>query len=84
MSTEKQKNEHAENYALMMDNFKILGKYIDPVSGKEFPPGQQMLEHPNRVQRRRLDKWRKTGKIQRSDQRMVAHEPNDDGGSCAW
>jgi len=82
--TEEQKKEHAANYALMLENFRKTGKYIDPESGKEFPPGQQMLEHPNRVQRRRLEKWRNTGKIHNPSERMIDRKPNNDGGSCAW
>lgn len=39
------------------------GRLVDPVSKREFPPGEIMVRDPNRAQRRRLDAWRRTGKM---------------------
>lgn len=39
------------------------GKWIDPVSKREFPKGQQMVRDPNRKQRRDLEAFRRAGKM---------------------
>lgn len=38
------------------------GRYLDPVSGRWFPRGQAMVRNPSREERRRLARWRRTGK----------------------
>lgn len=39
------------------------GKWIDPVSKREFPKGMQMVRNPNRQQRHDLKAFRRTGKM---------------------
>jgi hypothetical protein len=56
---------HAEAYAAMMKTHATTGEYVDPISGKTFPLGNVMKEHPNREERRRLDRWRYSGAIAR-------------------
>lgn len=50
---------HNDCVALMEKNYQKTGKYIDPKTGKEFPPGRKMMKDPNRSQRRALEQWRK-------------------------
>lgn len=54
---------HNAHVAAMEENFVKTGRWIDPVSGKEFPRGQLMKRDPNREERRRLERWRKTWKV---------------------
>lgn len=55
---------HNAHVTAMEENFVKTGRWIDPVSGKEFPRGQLMKRDPNREERRRLERWRKTsGKV---------------------
>ena len=55
--------EHYRAYDAMMTEFATTGVYRDPVGGRVFPPGRAMLREPNREERRRLDRWRTTGKV---------------------
>lgn len=39
------------------------GRYRDPVSGRLFPLGQHAKLDPSRDERRRLARWRRTGRV---------------------
>lgn len=55
---------HKEAYQIMMETGpNSEGRYLDPVSNRLFPVGRTMLEKPNRKQRRRLEAWRRTGRV---------------------
>ncbi len=53
-------HEHHRQYEAMLAEHATTGVYRDPVTGRVFPPGSAMLRDPNREQRRRLAKWRKS------------------------
>jgi hypothetical protein len=50
--------EHNALVREMEKNHAETGRWIDPLSGKEFPPGRKMKLDPNRVERRTLARWR--------------------------
>lgn len=54
---------HWAAYEAMVGEHRMTGVYRDPVSGKQFPFGLQMKREPNREERRRLKRWRATGKV---------------------
>ena len=53
---------HADDIVKMNKLYEETGKWIDPQTGKEFPPGVKLCPNPNRAERRRLERWRATGK----------------------
>lgn len=55
--------KHNEQVAEMDAEAARTGVYRDPVSGRKFPPGLHMKRDPNRDERRRLEHWRRTGKV---------------------
>jgi hypothetical protein len=54
---------HHSQYAAMVEEHARTGMYRDPVTGKMFPQGLHMKREPSREERRRLKKWRATGKV---------------------
>lgn len=50
---------HHRMYDAMVAYHARTGKWVDPVSQKEFPKGQMMTRYPNRKQQRNLDKFRR-------------------------
>lgn len=48
---------------LAAGTYGATGRYRDPVSGRLFPRGMEAKHDPNRDERRRLRKWRRTGKV---------------------
>lgn len=48
---------------LSMGTYGNTGRYRDPVSGRLFPRGRRMVMGPSRAERRRLERWRRTGRV---------------------
>ena len=48
---------------LAAGTYGTTGRYRDPVSGRLFPKGLAAKLDPSREERRRLERWRRTGRI---------------------
>lgn len=53
---------HHRMHDAMEAHHASKGEWVDPVSKRKFPPGQQMKRDPNHDERRNLMRWRRTGK----------------------
>lgn len=60
MSDEQMSATELHNFytEAMHGEHERTGRYIDPVTRKEFPEGKHLVRNPNRAQRRRLKQWR--------------------------
>lgn len=60
-------DEHNTQVQAMLDaGPDAQDRYLDPVSGRRFPKGKAMTMNPCRADRRRLARWRRTGKVKGS------------------
>jgi len=57
---ERHNRQVAEMYRTGLDD---AGLYTDPVTGRKFPSGRRIKMNPNRAERRRLARWRRTGRV---------------------
>lgn len=68
MQTESAPSSPMEKHNRLVDIMRDSGttedgRYRDPVSHRLFPANCEMVKNPSREERRRLERWRKTGKV---------------------